>query len=143
MIDQYGHGSKPRINARASSQATVLLSNCEYIEVRNLDIANAGSRSQSKLNGVQVSENDFGTAHDIVLKDLYIHDVNGSNVRELVVAAAFCASAAASKVKSRFDRLLVEHCHLVHTDRNGITLDGNSQRDTGIQACALSYEATF
>ena len=99
MIDQYGRGSKPRINAEGSSLATVFLSNSEYIEVRNLDVANEGSVSQPKLNGVQVSENDFGTAHDIVLKDLYVHDVNGSNDKQTVVAAAFTATVAAVRSK--------------------------------------------
>ena len=52
VIDQYGRGSKPRINAEGSSLATVFLSNCEYIEVRNLDVANTASVSQPKLEGV-------------------------------------------------------------------------------------------
>jgi len=128
VIDQYGRGSNPRINAQASSLATVFLSDSEYIEVRNLDVANAGSVSQSKLNGVQVSENDFGTAHDIVLRDLYIHDVNGSNDKQVGGSGISC-ECGGNKVKNRYDRLLIEHCHLVHTDRNGITLSGNWQRD--------------
>lgn len=128
VIDQYGHGSKPRINAQGASRATVFLSNIEYLEVRNLDIANAGSASQSTLNGIQISENDFGTAHDILLKDLDVHDVNGSNAKDFGGSGLFC-ECGGSKVKSRFDRLLVEHCHLVHTDRNGISLGGNSRRD--------------
>ena len=44
VIDQYGRGPKPRINAEGSSLATVFLSNCEYIEVRNLDVANTDPR---------------------------------------------------------------------------------------------------
>jgi hypothetical protein len=128
VIDQYGRGSKPRINAEASWLATVFLSNSEYIEVRNLDVANAGSVSRPKLKGVQVSENDFGTAHHIVLKDLYIHDVNGSNDKQIGGSGIYC-DCGGNKVKSRFDGLLIEHCHLVHTDRNGITMDGNWQRD--------------
>ena len=128
VIDQYGRGSKPRINAEGSSLATVFLSNSEYIEVRNLDVANAGSVSKLKLNGVQVSENDFGTAHDILLKELYVHDVNGSNDKQTGGSGIYC-DCGGSKVKSRFDGLLIEHCHLVHTDRNGITMGGNWQRD--------------
>ena len=128
VIDQYGRGSKPRINAEASSLATILLSNSEYIEVRNLDVANEGSVSRPNWIGVQVSENDFGTAHDIVLKDLYIHDVNGSNDKQVGGSGIYC-DCGGNKVKSRFDGLLIEHCHLVHTDRNGITMGGNWQRD--------------
>src|SRR5260370_15690392 len=43
VIDQYGRGSKPRINAEGSSLATGFLSNFQYIQVRDLDVANAGS----------------------------------------------------------------------------------------------------
>ena len=129
VIDQYGRGPKPRINAEGSSLATVFLSNCEYIEVRNLDVANAASVSQPKLEGVQVSEYDFGTAHNIALKDLYIHDVNGSNDKQTGGGNGIYCDCGGSKVKSRFDKLLIEHCHLVHTDRNGITTAGNWQRD--------------
>ena len=96
--------------------------------MRNLDVANTGSGFQSKLNGVQIHENDFGTAHDIVLRDLYVHDVNGSNDKQFGGSGLSC-ECRGNKVKSRFDRLLVEHCHLVHTDRNGISLYGNSGRD--------------
>jgi hypothetical protein len=128
VIDQYGHGSKPRINAEESSLATVFLSNSEYIEVRNLDVANSGPLIQPNLRGVQVSEKDFGTAHDIVLKDLYIHDVNGSNDKSDGGSGIDCACGG-NKIKSRFDGLLIEDCHLVHTDRNGITMGGNWQRD--------------
>jgi hypothetical protein len=53
VIDQYGRGSKPRINGEGSSLATVFLSNCEYIEVRNLDVANAASVPHPKLEGVK------------------------------------------------------------------------------------------
>jgi Right handed beta helix region len=126
--DQYGRGSKPRINARGSWRATVFLSNIEYLEVRYLDVANTGSGFQSKLNGVQIHENDFGTAHDIVLRDLYVHDVNGSNDKQFGGSGLSC-ECRGNRIKSRFDRLLVKHCHLVHTDRNGISLYGNSGRD--------------
>jgi hypothetical protein len=128
VIGQYGHGSKPRINAEESSLATVFLYNTEYIEVRNVDVANSGPLIQPKLKGVQVSEDDFGTAHDIVLKDLCIHDVNGSDDKSSGGSGIDCACGG-NKVKSSFDGLLVENCHLVHTDRNGITMDGNWQRN--------------
>jgi hypothetical protein len=128
-IDQYGHGSKPRINAEESSLATVFLSNSEYIEVRNINVANSGPLFQPKLKGVQVSEEDFGTAHDIVLRNLDIHDVNGSNEKSSRGSGIYCACSG-NRIKSRFDGLLIEHCHLVHTDRNGITMDGNWQRNS-------------
>jgi hypothetical protein len=128
VIDKYGRGSKPLINAESAWLATVFLRNSEYIEVRNLEIANSASAPQPKLEGVQVSENDFGTARHIVLEDLYVHDVNGSNVKQMGGGGILC-DCGGDKVKTRFDTLLIEHCHLVHTDRNGITMGGNWHRD--------------
>ena len=64
-----------------------------------------------------MSEYDFGTAHNIVLEDLYVHDVNGSNDKQTGGGSGICCDCGGSKVKSRFDRLLIEYCHLVHTDR--------------------------
>ncbi|NIQ99599.1 MAG: right-handed parallel beta-helix repeat-containing protein, partial [Gemmatimonadales bacterium] len=33
------------------------------------------------LAGVRVQLSNFGTGHDISLRNLYVHDVNGSNVK--------------------------------------------------------------
>jgi hypothetical protein len=128
VIDQYGRGAKPRIDAEESSLAAVFLSNSEYIEVRNLDVANSGPPGRPNLNGVKVSVVDFGTAHDIVLENLYVHDVNGSNVKSSD-GSAIDGACGGNRIKSRFDGLLIEHCHLVHTDRNGITTHGNWERN--------------
>ncbi len=119
-IDMFGEGPKPRIDGEGRYGETVLLRNVEYWEVSNLEVTNTGETRGAKRSGVVVGLEDFGTAHHIHLKHLYVHDVNGSNVKEKGGSGIrwYCAG---KKVKSRFDGLLIEGCHLVKTDRNGIT----------------------
>ena len=79
MVDKYGQGQRPRIDGNEKCMAAVLLQNSEYFELHNLEITNSGPVHQAGLAGVRVvEEKDFGTAHHIVLHNLFIHDVTGS-----------------------------------------------------------------
>ncbi len=123
-IESYGNGPKPHLDAVGQALATVYLHNSEQIEMRDLDIANTCKVRQPHLAGVQVSLSDFGTAHHIVLRGLEIHDVSGSLVKSEGGGNGIYCDCGGEKVKSRFDDLLIENCHLKHTDRNGITMGG-------------------
>jgi hypothetical protein len=120
IIDMFGEGPKPAIDGEGRYPETVLLRNVEYWELRNLEITNTGETRGDRRSGVVVALEDFGTARHIHLKDLYVHDVNSNNVKEKGGGGIrwYCAG---KKVKSRFDGLVIEGCHLVRTDRNGIT----------------------
>ena len=128
-LTRYGQGAKPQIDGQGLTLATLALNNVECWEVSGLDIANKGTRPQPKLAGVVVDAYDFGTARHILLKDLDIHDVTGSNVKADGGGAGINCACGGDKVKSRFDGLTIEGCHLTRTDRNGITMGGNWKRD--------------
>ena len=130
VLTSYGAGPPPQIDAQGLSLATLYLKNVECWEVSGLDIANKGGVPQPSLTGVSVSEQDFGDARHIVLKNLSVHDVTGSDVKAEGGGAAINCACGGSKVKSRFDGLLIENCHLVRTDRNGIIMGGNWSRDS-------------
>ncbi|MDQ2732720.1 MAG: right-handed parallel beta-helix repeat-containing protein, partial [Armatimonadota bacterium] len=127
-LTRYRAGPKPALDAGEKYLATLYLSNVEYWEVSDLDIANRGKVRQPGLTGVQVSAYDYGVAHHIQLKNLDIHDVTGSLVKDAGGGNGINCSNGGSKVKSRFDGLLIEGCHLQRTDRNGITMNGNWSR---------------
>jgi hypothetical protein len=97
----------------------VLLDNVEYYEVNNLEITNTGPTRVAGRTGLLISVNDFGVAHHIHLKNLYVHDVNGSNVK--ADGGGNGIHFRCTGANARFDDLLIENCHLVRTDRNGIT----------------------
>ncbi len=120
IVDTFGEGPKPRIDGEGRYPETVLLWNVEYWEIRNLEITNTGETRGERRSGIVVGVEDFGTAHHIHLKHLYLHDVNGSNVKEKG-GSGIRWHCGGKKVKSRFDGLLIERCHLLRTDRNGIT----------------------
>lgn len=122
VVSSYGVGPKPALDAEGKSLATVSLSNCEYWDIDNLDIANRSPVRQPKLAGVQVWLNNFGIAHGIRLRHLDIHDVFGSNVKDEGGGNGICCGSGGDKVKTCYDGLTIEYCHLTRTDRNGITM---------------------
>ena len=123
-LSRYGEGPKPRINAESQFLAALYLHNVEHWTVSGLDIANTGNWGLPNLAGALVSIQDFGTAHQIALKNLDIHDVGGSLIKSEGGGNGVSVTASGEKVKSRYDGLLIENCRLTHTDRNGITMSG-------------------
>ncbi|MHC4745103.1 MAG: choice-of-anchor Q domain-containing protein, partial [Planctomycetota bacterium] len=117
VVDMYGEGPKPRIDGEGIRD-TVLLENVEYWELNNLEITNLGQTRADWRTGVRLSANNYGTIHHIHLRKLHVHDVNGSNKKSREGCGIFFDSKG--RKRSRFDDLLIEDCHLVRTDRNGI-----------------------
>ena len=126
IIDVYGKGDRPRIDGEGLT-AALKLHNVEYWEVNGLEITNTGKKREPR-SGVRVTIEDFGTAHHIQLKNLYVHDVNGTNVKKDGGGEGIAWSNWGNKAKSRFDGLLIENCYLVRTDRNGICGGGYGDR---------------
>lgn len=128
VIDRYGDGDNPRIDGEGKHIAAVHLYNVEYWEIRNLEITNTGDEREAKRKGVWVQADNYGTVHHIHLSHLYIHDVNGSNVKEDGGGAGIAWNNGGREVQSRFDGLVIEYCHLVRCDRCGISGGGYWQR---------------
>ncbi|MHC4149805.1 MAG: right-handed parallel beta-helix repeat-containing protein, partial [Planctomycetota bacterium] len=126
IIDRYGGtSSKPRIDGNGTdgggsgSGGTVLLDNIEYIEVHNLEITNEAASRGSKRYGVLVNarDGDPWKVH-IVLKNLYIHNVNGTLTKDTTGEGA--GIQVECNAGTYIDGLIIEDCHLKTTDRNGI-----------------------
>ena len=120
LIDMYGEGTKPRIDGNGVYLETVLLYNQEYWEISNLEITNTGEKRVPKRAGVRIKIENFGTAHHIYLKNLFAHDVNGSNVKSEGGGYGIIWENLGATTRSRFHGLLIEACHILRTDRNGI-----------------------
>ncbi|TWT82360.1 hypothetical protein CA13_38220 [Planctomycetes bacterium CA13] len=128
VIDRFGQGRRPRLDGDGVVQSTLYLFNVEYWEVSGLEITNQGPQRESGRRGVHVHIKDFGTAHHIQLKDLYIHDVNGSIYKKKGGGSAILWQNEGRRKRSRFDGLLIENCHLKRCTRNGINARGYSNR---------------
>jgi len=128
IVDAYGDGPLPRIDGAQTTLAAFMLRNSEYYEVHHLELTNAGPTPIAQLNGVVLLADNYGDLHHIVLDGLYIHDVDGSLLKNPAGGAGIrCLRGEGGKL-SRFDDLLVENCRLVHVDRNGFMMDGNVWR---------------
>jgi endonuclease/exonuclease/phosphatase family metal-dependent hydrolase len=109
--------NRPRIEGRGIQDA-ILLENVEYWEINDLEITHHGPTRADWRTGVRISANNCGTLHHIHLKDLSVHDVNGS----LDKSREGCGIIFECKGRkpSRFNDLLIEGCFVMRTDRNGI-----------------------
>lgn len=129
LYDSYGSGSMPIIAADGKFKEAVLLYNSSYVTIEDLEITNTGPTREPFRKGVYLLLDNFGEAHQICLNHLYIHDVNGSDVKKAGGGAGISWNNRGNKIKSRFDGLLIENCKLVRTDRNGITGGGYTHRN--------------
>ena len=117
VIDKYGKGALPRIDGEGKVENVVRLENVEEVEVHHLEITNEGTQPGLQ-RGVLIAVTNFGTAHHIVVSDLYIHDVNGTNERKESGGILF--RTVGDKVPSRFDGLTIERNIVWKVDRSAI-----------------------
>lgn len=118
-IGKYGTGALPRIDGEGAVPDTLLLRNVEFWEVQDLEITNLGANREPWRTGVRIVAENFGTMRHIRLRHLFVHDVNG-DLRKSHEGCGIYFDTRGGKTKSHFDDLLVENCHLLRTDRNGI-----------------------
>lgn len=127
-IDRYGEGPLPRIDGEGVLPAAVVLKNTEYITLQNLEITNQGGERKPHRMGVYLHLDDFGTAHEVTLRNLHVHDVNGGLWKKDRGAGIEYKCEGKAK-RSRFDGLLIENCRLERCDRNGIMGWGHERRN--------------
>jgi hypothetical protein len=121
VFDRYGTGPKPRIDGDGQVEDVIRLYNVQQIEVRNFEVTNLGPKPAVR-RGAHIFLDNFGTARHIVVSDLYIHDVNGTNGVEHSHKdnGGIVFRTVGDKVPSRFDGLLIERNIVWKVDRSGI-----------------------
>lgn len=129
FVSRYGEGNLPIIHGRGQKQHTLLLEGVEYWEVNNLEITNWGKELDPGRNGVIIYAWDKGDVHHIHLKHLVVRDVNGSCIKNEGAGNGIYWHNGGESIPTRFVDLLIENCHIYHCQRNGITGNGNSNRD--------------
>ena len=129
IVSRYGDGPKPRIDGAGRERAAVYLRNVEYWEVTDLEVTNTGSSREAGRRGILIHAENFGTAHHIHLRNLHIHDVNGSLVKEEGGGSAVQWRNEGDAQPSRFDGLVIEGYHIERCARNAITGSGYWRRD--------------
>ena len=155
-IGAYGEGARPLIQTNGQGiwyqdygaeldapthvykgyvSSAVLLYDCEYVTVENLEITNCGGvfgekySAPHKMNrtGVAGIAKNCGTLHEIHLNNLYIHDVEG-NVYDKHMnngGIYFTCLKPDEEEKTgvaRYENVSVRGCHLKRTSRWGIAI---------------------
>jgi len=122
VIASYGDSSRPLISSNGLFLDTVLLENEENWEITDLEITNTNGIRVPERNGVKIKIYDYGTAHHIHLKNLFIRDVYGSLDKSTgsLGGNGILWEFGGTQKYSNFYDLLIENCHLLRTDRNGI-----------------------
>lgn len=122
FVGTYGRGSKPCVSAPDSSLYAIRVSNSNYIEVDGLEVVNNGSKRMAGRTGVKVECSDYGVSRGITLRALYIHDVNGSLVKQKGGGSALLIENKWSKggTVSTFDSLAIEDCLIRRCERNAM-----------------------
>jgi len=118
VIDKYGFGNLPMINGEGIKN-TVYLYNQEYWEIQNLEITNYQAGANTWKRGVYIGAKDFGAVHHIYLKNLVIHDVNGT--LDTKDNGGIFLKITGSSTETYFDDILIEGCHIYDVDRTGIS----------------------
>jgi hypothetical protein len=121
VFDRYGTGPRPRIDGDGQVEDVIRLYNVQQVEVRNFEVTNLGPKPAVR-RGVHIFLDNYGTAGHVVVSDLYIHDVNGTNGIEHSHKdnGGIVFRTIGDKVPSRFDGLLIERNIVWKVDRSGI-----------------------
>lgn len=129
-IGTYGdkQTARPRFNGQGKFEEAVLIYNTRYLHLDGIELTNTGPEPQPRRRGLKIQIDNYGTAQNIKITDLFIHDVNGSLIKRKGGGSAIIWQNSGKEVKSRFDGLLIENCLLKDCTRNGINSRGYTNR---------------
>jgi len=122
-IGRYGDGAKPCINGEGKVFEAVRLYNQQHWEISDLEVTNLSTEGPAPRAGVRVLGEDAGLLSHVHLHGLEVHDVNGdqrSGRDSGKCNAGILFDVIGTAVRTRFDDVLIEGCHVYRCDRGGI-----------------------
>jgi hypothetical protein len=128
VIDAFGDGAKPKVIGNDDSQYAILVRNSNYLTIQNIEIVNKGTKRMAGRHGLVILNHDNGISHNIHIRSLYIHDVNGTLVKHSGEGSGIVIKKEWQNKPSAFDSLLIENCIIRRCERNGITWSGGWDR---------------
>lgn len=119
-----------QLYASDTPQKALSVTRTFYVDSQTGNDNNPGtSRAKAWAGLDKVNSIVFQPGDTILLKNLYVHDVNG-HLNKAKEGCGIFAESNGDK-PSRFDGLLIEDCHVVRTDRNGICMKSEFVDRTG------------
>jgi hypothetical protein len=136
VIGKYGGDKKPHLKGDGTFREMLHVYNSEYVVVRDIEISNKSKTPLPHLTGLLVELNNYGTAKDIAVDNLYVHNVYGSLLKgdgyshkdvgagQAMMFRNLC-NGDKDSISSRFDGLIIQNCKIKDCQRNGIMMWGN------------------
>ncbi|MDO4913020.1 MAG: right-handed parallel beta-helix repeat-containing protein [Bifidobacteriaceae bacterium] len=139
IVGAYGEGNLPQLNGNGELTNVVSLKNQEYITIENIEITNtdpkynatfelnSSNNTVKVLRAVNVSAVNFGVVHNITIRNLYIHSINGHLNNKWNGGIFFDAGGTVEGkeirgTKTKYDNVLIENNVIENVDRSGIKL---------------------
>jgi len=119
-VGSYGSGSAPVIQGEDESPWAVRILNSSYLTLSGLEIVNTGSKRLAGRTGLKIECRDGGVSRKVTVKDLFIHDVNGSLVKSEGGGSAILVENGGTTTASKFDSLTIRDCHILRCERNAM-----------------------
>ena len=129
-IATYGDKALPQpcIVGQDVSLYAVRIYNSEYLTLRDLEIVNTGKHPLPMRTGLKIECKDYGVSRNIRIDGLTIRDVNGSPVKELGGGSGIYIVNEGEEIRSCFDSLVIENCHILRCERNAMIWAGYYDR---------------
>lgn len=130
VVGAYGDRNLPNpcIVGDETSLYAVRIFNSEYLTVRDLEIVNTGKQPLPRRTGLKIECKDYGVSRNIRIDGLTIRDVNGSPVKELGGGSGIYIVNEGEQIRSCFDSLVIENCHILRCTRNALIWAGYYDR---------------
>lgn len=83
--------------------------------------------------GLKVECMNYGVSHNLRINNITVRDVNGSLIKEEGGGSGILIVNGGDSIRSRFDSLTIENCHILRCARNAMIWSGYYDRKTGIR----------
>lgn len=130
IIESYGDNAlpKPCIMGNDSSLYAIRIFNSEHLILRDIEIVNTGKHPLPMRTGLKIECMNYGVSHNIRINNITVRDVNGSLVKEEGGGSGILIVNGGDNIRSRFDSLTIENCHILRCTRNAMIWDGYYDR---------------
>lgn len=118
-ISDYGHEKGRAVIDGDGAEAAIKIFNQEHVSITDLEVTNA-TLPQSQRRGVLVQLEDYGTGSGYLVKNLYVHDIMGGDLKGPEGSQGIAFKVTGTAKPTTFDDVHIVGIRLEHINRQGI-----------------------
>jgi hypothetical protein len=124
VIDAYGPGPRPRIDANGRHAAALWLDDMSHVIARNLELTNRGDAA-TPHRGVYLTAHK-SLVRDVAVRSMFIHDIDGpvTGTSDETKSGGGIILQVLGDLPARFDRVVIEGNRIQDVARSGIFMFG-------------------